>query len=382
MPSDNRAPLSDSTDAGPLAGIRVVDLSRLLPGPYCTWLLTSLGAEVIRIEDPSGNDYTRTLPPIVEGTSVFFASLHRGKRSVALDTRRPEGQAALRALLATADVLVEGFKPGTLAKAGLAPETLLEEFPGLVIASITGYGQTGPLRHEPGHDVNYLGYAGVVAALGAPELPYAVQVADVAGGALMAAVGICAALVGKARTGRGRWLDISMTEGSLALHMPHVATALAEGRDLAPGGEMLTGAYGAYRTYRCADSKLLTFGPLEPKFWFAFLAHIEQPDLAADPVELAALFATRTRDAWMDLLSDCCAGPALDTRELPQHPLFTARNCFETVLGVPMPRSPFHWGAPPLVPALGRDTDDVLGALGLPVDELVASGVAARAEST
>ena len=366
-------------DPAPLAGIRIVDLSRLLPGPYCTWLLTSLGAEVIRIESPRGNDYTRTLPPVVEGTSVFFASLHRGKRSVALDTRHPRGQDALRTLLGTADVLVEGFKPGTLAKAGLAPETLRELYPGLVIASITGYGQTGPLANEPGHDVNYLGYAGVVAALGAPELPYAVQVADVAGGALMAAVGICAALVGKARTGRGRWLDISMTEGSLALHMPHVASALAEQRDLAPGGELLTGAYGAYRTYRCSDGELLTFGPLEPKFWCAFLERIGQPELTADPVELAALFATRPRDAWVGQLEGCCVGPALRTRELPQHPLFTERNCFEQVLGVPMPRSPFHWGGPPVVPALGRDTWAVLGVLGLPVAELVACGAAAGA---
>ncbi len=369
-----------AADPGPLAGIRVIDLSRLLPGPYCTWLLASLGAEVIRIEDPSGNDYTRTLPPVVEGTGVFFAALHRGKRSVALDTRHPRGQEALRTLLGTADVLVEGFKPGTLAKAGLAPGDLLARHPGLVIASITGYGQTGPLATEPGHDINYLGYAGVVAALGAPELPYAVQVADVAGGALMAAVGINAALVGKARTGLGRWLDISMTEGSLALHMPHVATALAEGRDLAPGREMLTGAYGAYRTYRCADDRLLTFGPLEPKFWLAFVAQVGQPDLAADPVALAALFRTRTRDAWMDLLSACCAGPALETLELPEHPLFAARNSFEDVLGVPMPRSPFRWGGPPVVPSLGRDTEQILGALGLPVDELVACGAAATPE--
>jgi crotonobetainyl-CoA:carnitine CoA-transferase CaiB-like acyl-CoA transferase len=364
-------------DPAPLAGIRVVDLSRLLPGPYCTWILASLGAEVIRIESPSGNDYTRLLPPVVEGTGIFFASLHRGKSSVALDTQHPMGQEALRVLLGTADVLVEGFKPGTLARAGLAPETLREQFPELVIASITGFGQTGPMAQEPGHDINYLGYAGVVTALGAPEFPYAVQVADIAGGALMAAVGICAALTGRARTGEGRWLDISMTEGALALHMPHVATALAEKRDLAPGGEMLTGAYGGYRTYRCSDGQLLTFGPLEPKFWMAFLQKIQQPDLAADPAELGALFATQPRDTWVRLLQGCCVGPALRTRELPHHPLFASRNSFETVLGVPMPKSPFRWGGPPLVPELGRDTEAILSALGLPVQDLIASGVAA-----
>ncbi len=365
-------------DSAPLAGIRVIDLSRLLPGPYATWVLASLGAEVIRIEDPSGSDYTRTLPPVAEGTGIFFAALHRGKRSVALDTRHPRGGEAFRTLLGSADVLVEGFKPGTMARSGLAPETLRQEFPGLIIASITGYGQTGPLAMEPGHDVNYLGYAGVVAALGSPDHPYAVQVADVAGGALMAAVGICGSLVGRARTGQGRWLDISMTEGALALHMPHVATALAEGRDLVPGGEMLTGGYGAYRTYHCADGGLLTFGPLEPKFWIRFVAAVGQADLAAEPAELAALFLTRSRDEWVSLLQGCCVAPALKARELVNHPLFAERNCFEEVLGVPMPRSPFRWGGPPVVPSLGRDTDEVLGSLGLPVDELVACGVAAR----
>ncbi len=363
----------------PLDGIRIVDLSRLLPGPWCTWLLASLGAEVIRIEDPAGSDYTRTLPPVVEGTGVFFASLHRGKRSVALDTRHPRGQEALRALLGTADVLVEGFKPGTLARVGLDPNELRETFPGLVIASITGYGQSGPLAQEPGHDVNYLGYAGVVAGVGDPELPYPVQVADVAGGALMAAAGICAALVGRERTGAGRWLDISMTEGALALHMPHVAMALAEGRDYVPGGEMLTGAYGAYRTYRCADGGLLTLGAIEPKFWTRLLLAVGQPDLAPAPEDLAALFATRPRDAWVELLEGCCAGPALRVTELPHHPHFAARGLFETVLGLPMPRSPFPWSPEPVVPALGQDTADVLGALGLPVDELEACGAIIRA---
>ncbi len=363
----------------PLEGLRVVDLSRLLPGPWCTWLLTSLGAEVIRIEDPSGSDYTRTLPPVVEGTSVFFASLHRGKRSVAIDTRHPREQEALRALLGTADVLVEGFKPGTLARSGLDPAELARAFPRLVVASITGYGQTGPLSQEPGHDLNYLGYAGVVAGIGAPELPFPIQVADVAGGALMAAAGICAALVGRERTGRGRWLDISMTEGVLALLMPHVATAVAEGRDHVPGGEMLTGGYGAYRTYRCADGGLVTLGALEPKFWARFLQKIERPDLAPVPEDLAALFSTRSRDDWVELLDGCCVGPALGVTELPRHPLFVERSMFETVLGLPMPRSPFPWSPDPVVPSLGQDTEAVLSALGLPVDELVDCGAATRA---
>ncbi len=368
-----------SATPGPLDGVRIVDISRLLPGPYCTWLLASLGAEVIRVESPAGGDPARGMPPIVSGQGIFHAALDRGKHSVALDLRHPLGVEAFRVLLDSADVLVESFRPGTLAKAGLAPEDLLASRPGLVACSITGFGQTGPLSDHPGHDLNYQGYAGIVAACGGdPILPYPVQVADVAGGSLMAAVGILAALLERERTGKGRWLDVSMTEGVLALFAPHLAMALAEDRDHIPGGEMLSGGYGGYRTYRCADGGLVTVAPLEPKFWISLVATLgdEAPD-TPDPGALAAMFIQRDRDAWVDLLKDACVGPALQAREVPGLAHFAMRGAFETVLGIPMAKSPFPWSARTGVRLLGEDTRPVLSALGIDVNALLGAGAAA-----
>jgi len=366
---------------GPLDGVRIVDLSRLLPGPFCSWYLASLGAEVIRVESPDRPDYTRAVPPMVDGQSVFFAAVNRGKRSVALDMRHPEGLAALETLIAGADVVLEGFRPGTLAASGLDPEALLERHPGLVIASISGFGQTGALRDEPGHDLNYLGYAGFVAALrpGEGTDPLPLQIADVAGGALTAALGIAAALFGRERSGRGRWLDISMTDGSLSLMTPMLAFALGEGRDLLPGGEMLTGAVPAYRTYVCADGGLLCVGALEPKFLQRLNAQlaergIEPPQPTASA--MGALFAARPRDEWVAMLQDCCVSPALRATELSAHPLHTSRDSFEDVLGVRLPKAPFRWATAPDLPPLGADTRAVLAPLGVDVDALIAAGAA------
>jgi alpha-methylacyl-CoA racemase len=359
------------TTPPPLSGVRVLDLSRLLPGPYCTWTLAALGAEVIRIEPPSGGDYTRELPPVVNGHGVFFAAINRGKRSVTLDLRRDEGREVFRALLKTADVLVEGFKPGVMAEIGLDPEGLCAEHPRLIVCSISGYGQTGPLALEPGHDLNYQGYAGIIAAAGGEGTPWPVQVADLAGGAQSAALGVVAALFGRLSHGRGVWLDCSMTEGAMALLAPHLATALAESRDLNPGGELLTGGYSAYRSYPCADGGWLTVAPLEPKFMarlLAVLSALAAEDAALDTSEigLRALFLTRPRDEWVSLLQGCCVGPALTANELPTHPQHVARGAFEPVLGLPMVRAPFPWAQSAEVPRLGEANQAILGALGLP----------------
>ena len=358
---------------GPLTGLRVLDLSRLLPGPFCSWYLAALGAEVVRIEPPDTSDYTWNLPPLVEGRSVFFASLNRGKQSVALDLRCAEGLEAFHALCETADVLLEGFKPGSLARIGLDPDALLERYPRLVVCSLSGYGQTGPLAAEPGHDVNYLGYAGVIAA-DARWAPHPVQIADVAGGALTAALGICAALVGRERGGERR-VDVSMTEGAMALLGPHLAVAMAEDRPIRPQGEMLSGALGNYRSYRCADGRWITVGPIEPKFWMRLVAQLDEP-VAPEPEALAALFASDTRDAWVALLQACCVGPALEAAELPGHPQHVARGAFEEVLGQPMARAPFPWATSTEVPRLGEHTRAILQEVGVDVDALVEAGIA------
>ncbi len=364
-------------ESAPLAGVRVVDISRLLPGPYCSWILASLGAEVIRVEPPGVGDPSRSLPPIVAGQGVFHAALDRGKRSVALDIRREPAIEAFRTLVASADVLVESFRPGRLGEYGLGPAELCAANPKLIVSSITGFGQSGPLADLPGHDLNYLGYAGVVAACGGqrPE-PYPIQVADIAGGSLMAVVGILAALLQRASTGKGRWLDVSMTEGTLALFAPHLATAAAQEDGILPGGELLSGGFAGYHTYRCADSRLLTVAPLEPKFWQRLLEIVPDAPPVPNSEDLAAMFSTRGRDEWVNLLTDCCVGPALEATEVPALEHFAVRNAFESVLGIPMPKAPFPWSASQEVSPLGADTEPVLSALAIDVEALVAAGVA------
>jgi crotonobetainyl-CoA:carnitine CoA-transferase CaiB-like acyl-CoA transferase len=203
----------------PLAGIRVLDLSRLLPGPYATLVLADLGADVVKVEDPAGGDYVRWMPPLAGQQSGYFHALNRNKRSLALDLRRPGGPEALRRLAARADVLVESFRPGVMDRLGVGWEALSRENPRLVFCSISGYGQTGPYRLRAGHDLDYVALAGVLALNGAPDapLPLAVQVADVAGGAWPAVAGVLAALVRRSATGRGAHVDVAMVEGALGM---------------------------------------------------------------------------------------------------------------------------------------------------------------------
>ncbi|MEC7241853.1 MAG: CaiB/BaiF CoA-transferase family protein [Myxococcota bacterium] len=362
-------------DNQPLSGVRVVDLSRHLPGPFCTWYLASLGAEVIRIERPGQGDPTRVVPPFVDGQSVFHASLNRGKASVALDTRRPSGQQALLRLIETADVVVEGFRPGTLDGTGLSPEALVEQFPGLIVASITGFGQTGPLAKEPGHDLNFAGYAGMIAGDGRHEPPI-LQVADLAGGSLTACIGILAALLARVKTGEGRLLDVSITEGALALMAPHLAMAQAEQRDFRPGMEPLSGGMAAYRVYACRDGKLLCVAPLEPKFWTSFSKTVGKT-VVPTTEGLAALFRERDRAEWVERLSGTCITPALGAEEVVQEAHFRARQCFETVLGIDMVCAPFGGKTGTNVPILGQDTERILSELDIPLQRLLEEGVAA-----
>jgi len=359
---------------GPLSGIRVVDLSRLLPGPFCTWYLAALGAEVIRIERPEGGDPTRALPPFREGESVFHAYLNRQKASVALDTRDPRGQECLLELLGTADVLVESFRPGVMASASLAPETLSERFPRLVIASMTGYGQDGPLADVPGHDLNFCGYAGVIAASDAGE-PSILQMGDYAG-ALTACVSILAALFARERSGKGRVLDISMTEATLALMGPHLAAVRAEDRNFSPSAEPLTGGLGNYRVYRCRDGKQLCFAPLEPKFWLAFCQESGFTG-APNEADLAAFFLQEDRDYWVASLGQACVSPALTADEIFEQAHFRGRACFEQILGIEMVRDPFGYGASGPSPKLGQDTDRILSGLAVDLKSLYEAGVVA-----
>lgn len=334
------------THSAPLAGIRVLDLTRLLPGPVATLRLAEMGADVLKIEDPEGGDYARALGPARNEVSQLFVAVNRGKRLLRLDLKDPAGRAALLDLVATADVLVESFRPGVMERLGLGWPVLKERNPRLVMCAITGYGASGPFAQRAGHDINYTGYCGMLAQNatpdGRPVLPN-LQVGDLLGGAQAALQGILAALVAVQRGGAGSFVDVSMTDAVFAHNiMPLVA--YNDGTAAAPGRGLLTGGVPCYNVYRTRDGPYMAVGALELKFWQACCTVLERPDLAARhwqlgqqvggadalavQAELDALFATRTQAEWTRLFDpvDCCVTPVLETAEALAHPLFQARG--------------------------------------------------------
>lgn len=392
--------MTDTTPPGapraPLIGLRVLDLTRLLPGPFAGQMLTELGAETLKIEEPGLGDGSRTLPPLVNGVGAAFLAINRGKRSVALNLKSPGGREALLRLADHADILLEGFRPGIMARLGLAHETLLERNPRLIICAITGYGQSGPYSQRAGHDLNYLGYAGVLSHLarsGAPPPLPGVQLADVAGGALMGVIGVLAALVARGVTGRGQIVDASMLDGSVALAPLLISTALAGLAEPLPGAGMLTGALPGYNIYETADGRYVTLGALEPKFWGEFCQRVGRADLAPrqfprdaadhDEVtrEVAAIFRTRTRDEWLALLADtdACLGPVNTLAEALADPQIQARGVIARGAGDagPLLRSvPLLSDTPARLlgaaPALGADTAGALAEVGYSPAEIAA----------
>jgi alpha-methylacyl-CoA racemase len=362
-----------------LSGIRVLDLSRLLPGPFCTLYLAQLGAEVIKIEEPNGGDYTRALSP------EMFALVNRGKKSLTLDLRKAADVALLHQMAAQSDVLLESFRPGVMDKLGCGYDTLKALNPRLVYAALTGYGQTGPYRDRPGHDMNYLGYAGVLdqtGVAGGPPAPCNFQIADLAGGALTCAIGILAAVIGARASGQGSFVDVAMLDGSLALQVVTLATMRTLGKAPPRGADMLSGGLPNYAIYECADGKHLALGSLESKFFQRALVVAGRPDLLKKPLapgkagegmrqELVALFKSKTRDEWDALLAadDTCASGILTPDEVLSNEQVLARGLVESVAGKPAFAMPIQFSAPlaPAAPspALGQHNDEVLAAFGL-----------------
>ncbi len=359
----------------PLTDLRVLDLSLQLPGPFCTMMMADYGADVVKVDEPS----PRVRNPFSGeewGASPADRYLNRGKRSLTLDLKSEPGREILRALSAGADVVVEGFRPGVTKRLGADYATLSAANPRLVYCSISGYGQTGPMRAVAGHDINYISYAGILAASGRQEGPPAippVQIGDLFGGALMALTGILMALRSRESTGKGCWVDASMTDGSMAMLSIHAAGVLAGMPAPERGNMILTGMFPCYETYRCGCGGYISIGALESWFWKNLVTALGREDLvglqyatgeegARVRTELERIFAFRTRDEWVSIFRDrdVCLSPVLSVGEAFDHPNAKAR---EMVVDVESPsggtdRQP---GLPLKFLARDRETDQPRG---------------------
>lgn len=384
---------------GPLLGLRILDLTRLLPGPLGTMLMADMGAEVIKIEDPTAPDYVRAFPPYVNGESANYMAYNRSKRSVLLDYQTPDGRDRFLDLVKKADVVVEQFRPGHLDRLGIGYAAARAVNPHIIYVSVTGFGQTGPYAHLAGHDLNYIALAGVLGLTGdssdrdqsvdtaGPKNPTVpgVQLADIAGGSYGCVMATLAALYARERTGEGQHVDVSMTDAVMPLLSVAYAGYAGTGTVPERGTLPLSGGLPNYGVYRCSDEKYVALGTLEPKFWQKFCALINKPDwlgflLPTTPAQLIdfkaqiqVVFGERSRDEWtrFGLAHDILITPVNTLDDLETDPHLIARQMVVTQehpvagpfrsIGVPLkfsgtPAQP-AWPAP----ELGDDTEDVLG---------------------
>lgn len=393
--------------SGPLAGLKILDFSTLLPGPFATLALADLGADVIRIEAPTRPDPVRRLPPQRHGVAAVHGWLNRNKRSLALDLKQPQAVEIVHRLLRTHDIVVEQFRPGVMGRLGLGYDQLRALNPALIYCSITGYGQDGPYRDRAGHDINYLSIAGTASygGRGGPA-PQGIQVADIAGGSLHASVAILAALAHRHRTGEGQHVDVSMTDAAFSLNAMSGAAYLAGGRAPRPEAERLNGGC-FYDYYATADGRHFSVGSLEPQFLALFCEAMGHPDwLALAQSDMPAL-KREIRDAfqrqpfahWCELFAtvDCCVEPVLTLEESASHPQLQARGMVVDVpvanaaqaTTLPQIAHPVRYSATPPVyrhagEVLGAHSHAILAELGYGTDDiaaLAATGVVAQDES-
>ena len=370
---------------GPLAGIRIVEFVGIGPGPMAAMLFADLGADVIRLDrlTPSGLGVER--PP-------RFDLLARSRPSVSLDLKHPDGLALAGDLIGKADGLIEGFRPGTMERLGLGPDAMLARNPRLVYGRMTGWGQSGPLAQAAGHDLNYIGLVGALAAIGragAKPTPPLNLVADFGGGALYLAFGMACALVEAQRSGKGQVVDAAMTEGAASLMTMFYGFHAAGLHALKRGTNLLDSGSAVYDVYECADGGYVAIAPIELKFRKVLFDLLNLPETKDDGAELRGnlenIFKTRTRDEWCALLegTDACFAPVLTMAEAPHHPHNVARGTFVDVDGVKQPapaprfsRTPAGQPTPPQV--LGQGTRSALADWGIPqprIDALFAAGV-------
>lgn len=390
--------------AGPLDGVRILDLTRLLPGGYATLLLADLGADVLKVEEPGKGDYIRWTPPIVGELSASHIALNRNKRSMTLNLKADAGKEVFLELAESFDVVIESFRPGVMDRLGVGWSVLKERNPRLVYCAISGYGQTGPRAQVAGHDANYIGYAGVAGITGEegrrPVLP-GVQIGDLGGGGMAAAIAILAALFNRECTGTGDFCDISMSDGAMSWLTIHAGNYVATKNEPERERMHLSGAYPCYRVYPAADG-WLTVGALEPQFWAALCEAIDRPDLAGDAfamgdrrneviADLEKVFSAKTRAEWMETFGDgdVCVGPVNGFEEAFADDHLRERGMvFEsdvpgagawTHIGNPLKLAGLEGDTmrlPP--PKMGEHTDAVLADAGIEpakIEELRAAGV-------
>jgi alpha-methylacyl-CoA racemase len=372
---------------GPLAGLRVVEVAGIGPGPFAGMMLADAGADVIRVDRADAG-------PSVAGTGPLDV-VGRGRRSVAVDLKRPEGVEVVLRLAERSDVLFEGFRPGVAERLGIGPEPCLARNPALVYGRMTGWGQHGPLAHAAGHDIAYIAVAGALHLVGRPDEPPPPPVnvvGDYGGGGMLLAFGIVCAVLEARRTGRGQVVDAAIVDGTALLTaLFHGLRAGGRWTD-ARGAHLLDGGAPVYGSYECADGRYVAVGALEPKFSAELLDRLEVPadddlrrrlyDPAAWPElrgRLAERFRTRTRDEWCALLegTDACFAPVLSLAEAPGHPHSAARGTFTEVAGVVQPAPAPRFSATPggiagPAPEPGADTGDVLAELGYSEAEIAA----------
>ena len=379
---------------GPLTGIRVIEMAGIGPGPFACMLLSDMGAEVIRVDRAGGAMSMGDNPGDVTG---------RGRKSIAVDLKQPEGVETVLKLLETADAVIEGFRPGVMEKLGLSPEVCLSRNKKLVFGRMTGWGQHGPLSQAAGHDINYLAITGALDSIGrkdtGPIVPLNL-VGDFGGGSMYLVMGVLAALLNVKQTGKGQVVDAAITDGAISL-MSCMHGFKAMGMwDTGRESNMLDGAAHYYDVYECADGKYISVGSIEPQFYALlieksgadleagdFMAQFDKSAWPENKTKIAAAFKAKTRAQWCDIMegSDVCFGPVLDMDEAPEHPHNKARASFVEVDGViqaaPAPRfsaTPSAIQGAPV--AVGANTDEIISALGLDLDGLKASGAVSSAE--
>lgn len=376
----------------PLEGVRVLDFSTLLPGPYATQLLADMGAEVLRVEAPNRPDLLKLMPPMVgEGkskVSAAHATINRNKKSIAIDLKNPQAKEIIEQLVPSYDIVVEQFRPGVMARLGLDYEALSSVNPKVVYCSVTGYGQNGPYKDRAGHDINYLALSGLASYSGRKEtgpVLSATQIADIAGGSHHAVMSILAALFARQTTGKGAYLDISMADAALSLNTMFGAGALVSGKDPDLGSEMLNGGL-FYDYYKTADHKYLSVGSLEPNFAMALLQALGMPDWLSKIADQRPETQEQLRSAiaqkileqdqahWINVFGklDACVEPVISVNEAAQHPQYQARNMFidatlddgqrvkQIASALPFGKRAAKAGA-----MLGANTDEVLASIGL-----------------